>query len=169
MGAIIGVCIGLVIAAIVLVICNKDGKVKTDYDERQQAIQGRGYKYAAITSWVIAGFFGAASLGDLVIPMDDALKFFTILFAAILVHTGYAIWNDAYYGSNNNVKQYVIVSVALTVMNGGFSILAGLQHELVVDGFWTWKCINVECTLLFVSIAIMYIVKAIFKKEEEED
>ncbi len=171
MGAIFGACVGLVIAAIILLICNKNGKMKTEYDERQEAIRGRGYKYAAITGWAIAGFFGAASLGDLVIPMDDALKYFTILFASILVQTSHAIWNDAYYGSNNNVKKYFIVSVVLTVINGGISIVAGMQHELIVDGFMTWKCINVECTLLFVGIALMFVVKAIFKKDdvEEED
>ena len=48
-GMVFGLMIGLVIAVILLKFANKDHRFKTQYDERQESIKGRGYKYSFYT------------------------------------------------------------------------------------------------------------------------
>lgn len=48
-GVIMGLATGLIITAILMTFFNKDGRLKTQYDERQKSVRGRAYKY---------GFYG---------------------------------------------------------------------------------------------------------------
>ena len=48
-GLVFGLIIGLAIAAILIKAANKDGKFKTKYDERQEAVRGKAYKYSFYT------------------------------------------------------------------------------------------------------------------------
>ena len=45
-----GIICGLIIAVIIIKVCNKNGKFKSDYDERQQIMIGKSYKYAMMTA-----------------------------------------------------------------------------------------------------------------------
>ena len=42
-GMAIGLMVGLVISVILLKVANKDHKVKSQYDERQEMIKGKGW------------------------------------------------------------------------------------------------------------------------------
>ena len=104
-GMVIGLMVGLVIAAILLKFANKDHRFKTQYDERQEAVRGKGYTF---------GFWGCMAGAALVMILDCggfeiANRFvmdFFIIFVGLIVQVTYCIWNDGYYGINTNRKRF---------------------------------------------------------------
>ena len=48
-GLAVGILVGLIIAAVLIVIANKNRKFKTEYDERQLKVRGDAYRYAFYT------------------------------------------------------------------------------------------------------------------------
>ena len=96
------VMVGLVIAVIVIKVCNTNGKFKTDYDERQKVMIGKSYKYAMITAWALMALYMVIDMGGNKLPMENSLVIFTIIVVSVMVHTSYAVWKDAYFGINNN-------------------------------------------------------------------
>lgn len=169
MGVIVGVIVGLIISIVVIKACNKNGKFKTEYDERQEALRGRGYKYAAYTAWIMMGLCIVLDLNDVNLHMDNNLKLFTIFFVSIMVSVCFFIWNDAYWGRNNNTKNYVIFMVVITLINLLVTVVAIEEHLLIVDGMLTWRAMNLECALIFIIVGILYVVKGIISKSGEQE
>ena len=52
-GLAIGLFVGLIICVVIFKYWNKDGKIKTQYDEMQELVRGRAYKYAF---WTLVAF-----------------------------------------------------------------------------------------------------------------
>lgn len=168
-GAVVGIIVGLIIAVIIVKICNSNGKIKTDYDERQEAVRGRGYRYASYTAWVMLGICIVLNLGDVNMHMDAAVIYFTVLIASALVSVSYFIWKDAYFGRNNNTKSYLIALAIVTLINIIVSVQAIAMHEFVVDGIITHRAINLECALIIIIIGIQLAIKNFISKSDEQE
>jgi len=165
------VIVGLVIAVIIIKVCNTNGKFKTDYDERQQIMIGKSYKCAMITTWVLMAIYIVIDIGGNKLPMDNAMVIFTILFVSIMVHTSYSVWTDAYFGSNNNNKRFAIMSVVVTAVNIASTVAYARDGQLIVDGVITSRAISAECALMFLILGVEFWIKSIVdkKKGSQED
>lgn len=168
LGVVTGLIIGIVVAIIVVKACNKNGRFKTDYDERQEAIRGRGFKYAAFTTWIMMCICGVLEICEIDIHMDNSIKFFTIIFIGILVSVSHSIWKDAYFGGNNSIRKYALAFTIITLINVLVAVMMIVKKEMVVDGVLTEKAVNLECALMFVAIAVQYAIKAIVDKSHEQ-
>ena len=167
-----GVICGLIIAVIIIKVCNKNGKFKSDYDERQQIMIGKSYKYAMITAWVLMAVYMVIDIGGNVLPMDNALVIFTIMFVSIMVHTSYSVWTDAYFGSNNDNKKYAIMAIVVTAINAAATVAYYRDGQLIVDGVLTVRAVNAECALMFLILGVEFLIKGIVDKslgKDEED
>lgn len=162
-----GILVGLVIAIIIIKICNTNGKFKTDYDERQKIMIGKSYKYAMISAWVMMGIYIVLDIGGIKIPMDNSLAIFSMLFVSLMVHTSYSVWTDAYFGSNSNNKRYAIMSVVITLVNIAATCAYIKGGELIVDGVLTFKAINAECALMFLILGVEFFIKGIMDKNSD--
>ena len=45
-GFAVGITVGVILVMVLLKMSNTDKKIKTEYDERQERIRGKAYKYA---------------------------------------------------------------------------------------------------------------------------
>ena len=45
LGMVTGLVLGLILFIIILKVTKKDGKIKCQYDERQELARGKGFKY----------------------------------------------------------------------------------------------------------------------------
>ena len=162
-----GIIVGLIVAVIIIKACNRNGKFKTDYDERQQIMIGKSYKYAMITAWVLMAIYMVIDLGGNVIPMDNAMSVFTILFVSVMVHSSYSVWTDAYFGRNTDNKKYAIVAIVITAINVAATIAYIKDGQLIVDGVLTVRGVNAECALMFLIIGVEFCIKAVIDKKQE--
>lgn len=164
-GAGVGFVIGTIIVAILCTFM-RNGDKKIKYDERQELVRGKGYKYAFFSTII---FFAAKIVAEIAFdfPLDDYINNATQIFIGIifgvLVYVCYAIWNDAYIALNERFNRVII----------SFSLIIVLNLVPVVSAFVNSKSfpnysLNLICCIALLIIIICMIVKRVFFKEEVE-
>lgn len=109
------------IAAVLLVFifkfANKDHSVKTHYDERQKAVRGKAYRLAFYT----AVFYNAALMCFFMSGIETPLENYVLVFIGVVlactVLAVYCIWNDVYWGLNNDHRRYHVIFAVALVLN----------------------------------------------------
>lgn len=88
---------------------------KSNYDERQELIRGRGYKYGFLTILSLDAIFLILN-GQ--VKVSSLLMIMIPLFAGVWVFSMYTIWNSAYFAlDQNKVKLFSWIFVIVGVMN----------------------------------------------------
>ena len=101
-GVITGFVIGLALVVIIAAICNKNRKMKTEYDERQQILRGKGFKLGFYAMVIWAALNIVLSVAGFAIPAKPEILAFSYIVVGVLADVVYCIFHDAYWGMNNN-------------------------------------------------------------------
>lgn len=180
MGVIVGIIVTIVMVGVLVVLFfklgNKDNRVKTEYDERQKIAIGEGYKIAYWTLAAllvvvqmyktIAGSFGT----DYLAKTDFGVIAFGMIIISIMVFCVYCIFNGAYWGMNNNKKNYVIIIGAIGVLNLGLALASIIDGNFVVDGVISGSVVNLMCAILmFVVLGAAGIKEMKDKRNTDEE
>ena len=170
-----GLAVGIVTALIIFAIIwkFKKTKMKGQFDERQELVRGRGYKYASFT---MLGLLCVDLLIESynafdVLPVPRTLALFFIILTGVMVYALYCIKNDSYFGVGTDVRTYRAVMWIVIVCNA-ISAFAGLKDGALEDGklaFGPWA--SLLFCIAFASIMISLSVKqrSLAKEEAEED
>lgn len=161
-----GLLVGLIIAVIIVKICNTNGKFKTDYDERQKIMIGKSYKCAMITTWVLLAIWMIVDMGGNKLPVENSVLAFSVIFVSVMVHASYSVWTDAYFGGNSNNKRYAIMSIVITLINLAAAVRYFMDGSIIIDGVLTFRVVNAECALMFLILGIEFWIKSIVDKKE---
>lgn len=168
LGLLIGLGVGGILLAIVLKITKKDGSIKCKYDERQQLVRGKGFKYA---------FFTLIIYNFLVTMLDSSMErqyvesgvlMITGVMIGAFVYAVYCIWNEGYFSLNENPKRVLIAFGVIALVNIGIGILSCIRGVVFVNGVLTINCMNLLCGILLLMIFFVVIVKWICRQREEE-
>ena len=169
----LGFVIGLMIAAIALVFifkyANKDGKVKTEYDERQKAVRGKAYKYAFFTEVFAQCVLMLLFMGGVEIPVENYILIFIAIILGCMVLATYCIWNDVYWGLNNDRKRYYIVfgvALVLNILPVYFNAIGGTLFE---NGRIGMPLLNIVVIIMMVIILSELLIKKIVEKNSGEE
>ena len=170
---IAGFVVGLLLVAVVMFIFNRkahtDGARKPRFDERQELVRGRGYKYAFFTLMVSMILSAVVKESFQITLISEMTVMFFCLFLSIGVYACYAIWHDAYFALNEKRKYYIWLFAAVTVINGVVGISHILRGEFVVDGVINYaNSLNLLCAVLFLVVLVALLVKEIASRREEE-
>ncbi len=164
-----GVAVGIAIVIVLLLITRKDGSMKCKYDERQELVRGRGYKYAFFTmiicECVIMYLNEDAGLERYI---TSSLEMFIAFSVSIAVYASYCIWHEGYFGLNENHGRRLAVFILLGVMNIVLGIIAWNAGTCVEDGALTFQFSNVICGILALWVSIMAALKWIRDRKEDE-
>jgi|GEM_PF-3341313 len=158
----------IIIFLAITIVFSRNGRNRIDYDERQELIRGRGYKYAMIT--VVA----AVLLGGLMFSITDRLPFdapFFMLTAGLLalcVDVIYCILKGAYFGIQNQYSKTIIPMVILGVCNL-VSGVAELQDTGFAGGRLTVRNINIVIGILFLMIPLIAFARMRADKEDDAE
>ena len=170
-----GLAFGIVTALIIFAVIWKFSKksMKGTFDERQELIRGRGYKYASFTmlgllvlDLLLESFDAFETL-----PVTRTLVIFIMILAGVMVYALYCIKNDSYFGVGTDSRTYRAVMWIVIVCNAisGFS---GLKDGVIVDGKLDFgPCASLLFCLSFVIIMVSISIKQrnAAKEEAEED
>lgn len=157
-GIAFGIIVGLLICVIVFRYVNRDKKLKTHYDERQEAVRGRAYMY---------GFWGCVIGAAIVICIDTAgIVFanrltmdFLVIFIGILVQVTYSIWNDGYYGLNTNRKRFYAICIIAGLVNLLVVIANIVNGTFIENMVLSDSAVNLLIVILFLIVAAELIIK----------
>lgn len=164
---IAGVVIGLLLVAFIFKMTRNDGSFKCKFDERQELVRGRGFKYAFFT--LITYNMSFALINPVLEKefMDDSIKAFLGVLLAVLVYACYCIWHEGYFSLNENPKRVLIAFAIIALCNLIIGIIQISHHGILVDGKITFRSTNLFCALAFVIIFLTLLLKSISKQGEE--
>ena len=157
--------VALVVLLIRFVFKKKNGVLCGEYDERQRAVQGCGYKYAYFTLMisVVAGAVFDVWTG---IKWIEPFPFAVLcLWLSLCVFVTYCISKDAYISFQAKRKFLILIFAISALVNLGIALM-----ELICgDGLITGGCLNLSSANLFtgaasLQIAIALVVRAIYDR-----
>lgn len=167
-GMLTGITFGIVLAVLLIALCNKDRKIKTEYDERQQQVRGKGFKYAFFTVFGAIIVLIVLKAAEVAIPIHDSVVLFFIVVLGIAEYATYAILHDAYFGLNNKRSSYLMIFALIALINTFATIRCGIAGVLVVDGVLELNGINMLCAALFLWLFIVLIIKKYLDEKEDK-
>lgn len=175
-GFMVGVLVGIVLVAIIIRKLNRknsQGKYRTEYDERQQLIRGKGY---AVGFYSIVVYLAVLMIVDMLgvkIPATLQIIAFTGIIVGIVADCCNCIWKGAYWGMNNKKNAYAIFFVVAGIINFGAFYMACRQGRVMENGMISTSVINLLCGIMLLAIGIASVVKSAADKRiadiEEED
>ena len=164
----LGFVTGLMIAAIVLVgifkYANKDGKVRTEYDERQKAVRGKAYRYSFYAEIFAQVVIMCLLMSDIELPIEDyALLFIGIIFGCTVLAV-YCIWNDVYWGLNNDHRRYHIIFAAAIVLNALPIYFGAVGGTLMENGKIGMPLLNIVVLIMMAIVYAELLIKNLMEK-----
>ena len=159
-GMAVGIMIGLIICVIFYKFANNDRKILTEYDERQEKIRGKGYKYAFYSLLAYEVIMAClVSGGYPVEPFDNYIMHILGVFISLLVLCVYTIWKGAYWGLNNNKKKYTVLIIIGFVCNLIPVIVMLVSGGIKKDGISSFPVTNLIVVIWMVIIGIVYMIR----------
>ncbi|MCR5103259.1 MAG: hypothetical protein K6B68_02220 [Eubacterium sp.] len=173
-GLVASVIFAIVVILLVCSMMNKDGKIKSKYDERQMIVRGNAYRISMWTLIVLLIIYGICETSGIDIPMENNAIIFLFIMMAVLVHAVYCIFNDGYFGINNIPKAYNIFLFLIGLMNVAIGVMNTVQGRLVEDGKLSMPIMNYICGFMFLIVGIAILIKHFMnksnvKEDDEED
>lgn len=169
-GMAAGIAVGVIIGLIIIKFANKNKKLKTEYDERQELVRGRGYRYAFYTIAIYETILLCVSIGGFPdIPVEQYVFHAFGIFLGAGVLCAYCIWNDAYWGRNNDLRRFratFSILLALNVFPVVLSLMTGVE---MVNGYLDFPFINLICVIFMAGLGITAIIKKIVSKNAGEE
>ena len=167
--AAIGIIVGIIICVFIFKFANKDRKVRTEYDERQKLIKGRGYMYGFYTTMIYEAIIMVLLIGDIDLPIKQYVWHALGIYLGVVVVCVHAIWNRAYWGLNNDHKKYMGVFVACFILNL-FPVIGTLRSGInIVDGYLDLPFVNLICLVFFLILSVAAIAREVLDAGEKED
>lgn len=169
-GFVVGIIVGLILVVILFKYANTDNKIKTEYDERQEKVRGKAYKYAFYTALAVQALLCTASICQIEIPIEDYILHFVGILFGCMVLGAYCIWNGVYWGLNNDRKRYGVVFALCIVLNliavvG--PVMTGMLFEK--DGKIGMPVLNFIIIFMMAVFGIEHIIKGAIDKKSDDD
>ena len=168
LGILCGAVVGLLIVVILLRLMKTDGSSKCKFDERQELVRGRGFKYAFFTLMIYSMVYGYMDMFLAEKKIDTMTGTMIGVMLGIVVYAVYSIWNEGYFSLNEDPKRVIIIFAIIAVVN---FMLAGMNiadGKMIEDGVLTFRSMNLFCGIMFVIIGgVLMLKKALNAKEDE--
>lgn len=167
-GVICGVVCGLLLVAVILKLTKNDGSIKCKYDERQQILRGKGFKYGFFSLIIYNMIYALAdSVLEKVYAESSVIIFIGICFG-VIVYAGYCIWHEAYFSLNENPKKVIVAFLLIAVINFIVTAFDIKESKLVKNGVLQFEAINFLCGIFMLIIVFEILIKKVFAKREAE-
>ena len=169
-GFAVGLLVALVLGVLLLKMMNKDKRIATKYDEMQEIIRGRAYKYAFWTVIVCeAVLIVIDSVFAAQMPLSTGILQFLVIIIGVMVQVTYCIWHDAYIGLNTNTGRFIICMLLIGGFNLVLAVMAVIDGRMVQDGVLQTPFLNGVCGLLCLAVMAEVIIKNAVTGKEKED
>lgn len=168
LGFLCGGLIGFILILFVLKWTKKDGSSKCKFDERQQIVRDRGFKYGffvlALCNILYAGV-NALLDGKLI---DTPVGILLCVIISVVVYACYCIWNEGYFALNENPRRVLIAFVLIALLNFGVFARRVMEKGIMENGVLSACCVNLFCGLMFLVLFAVLLLKWIQNRREAE-
>lgn len=141
---------------------------KCSYDERQEIVRGKAFKYGFFSMMICNIILGLGpDILETELPMVNSITMFLGVAVGVIVFATYAIWNEGYFGLNERPKGMLMLFAFIAAINAFTSIMNGLDGNLVADGILQMGFLSVICSVMFVIVFGVVLIKSIVRKNED--
>lgn len=161
-----GLLIGFFLVAIFITLALKGEDKKAKYDERQELVRGRGFKYA------FAGFLGynivvyALDLLGINLHMSLSISALLCALTGITIYAGYCIWNDGYFALNQNKGIVLAVIGVGGILNLALGIWTIVDGAMLINGQLSVRSMNLFCGIMCIVVWSIMLAKYIKDRKE---
>ena len=167
---IIGIMVGAVLVVLLLKLINKNGKAKTEYDERQLIERGKAYKYGFFAALLTCAVLILLDTFETILPVLGMTTFFFPIMTGVVAQVSYSIFHDAYEGLNTNMGRFIVVMAIISVFNIFLAVARFVRAGILEDGKLCPQFMNLMCgILLFIVAGELMIKKALDRREGSEE
>lgn len=153
----------IIIQVFKILAYGKGEKDHGGFDERQELVRGRAFKYGFLTMFFLQCFLILWKETIDNIPIEFGLLMMTCLMIGCLVTLIYCIYKDAYW----ELRQKSLPFIGMWLFIMVIAIYGIKNNELVVNGVLTWDGgIYVLVGLLFLIILINVLIKMFIDKKD---
>ena len=165
-GIVCGVLAVALVCWLISHINKKTGVEKKDYDERQQAIRDKGFRFAYLT---LIGYMAVfALLHSIELVSGDMGGWLLIgVIVSLLVHIIYSIYMDAYFKVSDKPKSWMVFFGFLALVNIVYGVLARINGE-VEGAFPAYGDLNLIVGAMLLIVIINILIKLRLDKRAEE-
>ncbi|MBP5605587.1 MAG: hypothetical protein J6X60_08600 [Ruminiclostridium sp.] len=149
----------------------KTGGMNNEYDERQIAARGKGYKVGFFTALIGFAVLILLDVAEISIPLMDTAKYIILLFISLGTFVVYCIMKDAYVGLHTKCRSNIILWLIIMVFETYQAVRDIMEGEMVKDGMITDSVITIAMVILLLVITSAMLIRnsQIKKREAEED
>ena len=168
LGFIFGVVfVSAFIVVLMLVATSRNKKIKRTYDERQELVRGKGFKYAFYTVITLNMLYGIVLIAFERLPIEASLVTFLVTICGVGVYAWYCILNDGYFAINEKRKETIVCLSAIGIFNLVIGISTMVDKGFFEDGVLTYNCMNFVCGLFMIFTTFVILIKGYMDKREE--
>ncbi len=159
LGFFVGLLVSGILFIILFKIVKKDSFIRCRYDERQQLVRGRGFKYGFFGCMIFGMIYILSDVGLKMQYMDTSMAVFLCIMIGAVIYVVYSIWNEAYFSLNENPKRITLLLTAVGVLNIVCSIYR-IHEGLFENGVLTFiNGSNLICGICILIILVVLIIK----------
>ncbi len=149
----------------------KNSGMKNDFDERQIAARGKGYKVGFFTALIGLVVLILLDVAEISLPIVDTAKYIILLFISLGMFVVYCIMNDAYIGLHTKCRSNIVLWLIIVVFEIYQAVRDIIDGEMVKDGMITESVITIAFVVLLLVIMSAMLIRSsqIKKREAEED
>lgn len=163
LGIVAGIAM-VVVMGIISKVVFKKSLFSCKFDERQELVRGRAFRYGFFT--MIAYFLVFGVTVEIMGRNIISVGIVCILGAAIgiMVFVVYAIWHDAYYALKENPTRFSMLFAAFMILN----LIAGIRRFTDHEAGESKVSMNLIFAVVFFVILAAQLLKRIVDKKNEE-
>ena len=163
-----GIMAGIIIAAVILVLRNRNKKC--EYDEMQLKIRAKGYQIGFFTALILMLCLILLWETGLLTVVTPGFAIYAALLISVTVFAIYCILHDAFLAVRGKPNSYIGIFSAVVLMEGAATIRFLMEGEILEDGKLTFgsgaPAVMFVC---FLAILITLIVKTVRNRKEAEE
>ncbi len=140
-----------------------------NFDERQEMIRGKAYKYTVKVMIIYSGLYVCCSQLMEKEFLITSVALILGMFIGLVAFAVYSIWNEAFFSLDRTPKLSIFVLIAIVLLNSEDAISTITNGNLIENGTLTLESVTLMCAIAFVVILSTLLIKiAINKKAEQE-
>ena len=160
--------ISALLIVVLLAMTQKGEGLKQNYDERQELLRGKGFKYAFYTMLILNFALFTFETAEVYLPMSAGIAMFFSELIGVGVYAVYCIWKDAYFALNQKANTLTAVFFVMGTMNLMMGIDAFVKGVAIQNNQLTFRSMNLFCGILMLVLCGTLLLKKFCQDREEE-
>lgn len=163
LGIAVGIAFGIMLVAFIFSYLKKKGKDICEYDERQKLAQLKGWKAAFIAA-VCFDIINAAVVEARGPWSGMMVMAICSLYVGIGAYAAVCIVKDAYTPLHRSAGRYILLLLALALVNIAIGALNCQSTGLIKNGMLTMSWVNFFAAALLIGIDAVYAIDVLVKR-----